>query len=250
VSAPLSEEESEVAAILADSTQLPLEFLESSEISEDSTEIPTALGEAIFGMRIGAHITESPDRQPRIIKNSGNNNKLHPKEEGEEWQEEEKKGWEEEEKEEWEEEEQNWEEEEEESSTYSYTHIHGQYQEINPGQYHEVNPGQYNEINPGQYNEINPGQYNELNPGQYIERHPGQDLKIDDVTVETRNTDQAKIYNVQAKAGDFILGETGKINVDSGQTFEAVRWTAVDGFLDQGQISDIIKKYFGAATTG
>ena len=27
----------------------------------------------------------------------------------------------------------------------------------------------------------------------------------------------------QAKAGDFILGETGKINVDSGQTFEVLQ---------------------------
>merc|ERR1711988_1024877 len=101
-----------------------------------------------------------------------------------------------------------------------YTEVNpGQYHETNPGQYHEDNPGQYHEDNPGQYHEANPGQYSEVNPGQYHEVNPGQyhshDLEVDDVTV------------------DFIIGEVGKINVNNGQTLEGVRYTALDGFLDQ-----------------
>ena len=34
--------------------------------------------------------------------------------------------------------------------------------------------------------------------------------------------DETKIYNVQAKAGEFIIGEVGKINVNSGQTLEVI----------------------------
>ena len=34
------------------------------------------------------------------------------------------------------------------------------------------------------------------------------------------NRDEHKIYNVQAKAGDFIIGEVGKIDVNNGQTVE------------------------------
>jgi len=124
----------------------------------------------------------------------------------------------------------------------------GQYLEVNPGQYHEVNPGQYHETNPGQYTEVNPGQYKELHPGQY-NHHQQQGLKVDDVTVDSFNRDSTKIYNVQAKAGDFIIGEIGKINVNSGQTLEGVRYTAVDGILDKGQISDILNRYFGASTS-
>jgi hypothetical protein len=32
--------------------------------------------------------------------------------------------------------------------------------------------------------------------------------------------DETKIYNVQAKAGEFIIGEVGKINLNSGQTLQ------------------------------
>jgi len=126
------------------------------------------------------------------------------------------------------------------------TEDNGLYQEVNPGQYHEVNPGQYTEVNPGQYTEVNPGQYTEVNPGQYEEVHPGQDLKIDDVKVDVANKDQTKIYNVQANVGDYIIGEVGKINVSNGQTFQGVRYTAVDGY--EKHITDILSKYFGTRT--
>ena len=97
--------------------------------------------------------------------------------------------------------------------------IKGLYHETNPGQYHETNPGQYHEMNPGQYHESNPGQYHETNPGQYDEKDPGQDLGVDNLTVNFDHTDESRIYNVKANAGDFIIGEVGRID-NSGQTLE------------------------------
>jgi len=121
----------------------------------------------------------------------------------------------------------------------------GQYQEINPGQYHEVNPGQYHEVNPGQYHELNPGQYHEINPGQYTEINPGQvELQVDFDEAES-----IKTYNVHKKTGDYIIGEVGKIDVKNGQTFQGVRYTAVDGILDQEKISEILQHYFGTQTS-
>eukprot|EP00092_Neocalanus_flemingeri_P000646 GFUD01000688.1.p1 GENE.GFUD01000688.1~~GFUD01000688.1.p1 ORF type:complete len:755 (+),score=187.09 GFUD01000688.1:310-2265(+) len=124
--------------------------------------------------------------------------------------------------------------------------IKGSYHETNPGQYHEMNPGQYHESNPGQYHESNPGQYHETNPGQYDEKHPGQDLGVDNVTVDFDHTDESRTYNVKANAGDFIIGEVGRIDINSGQTFEGVRYTAVEGEVDQARISEILERYFGA----
>ena len=84
------------------------------------------------------------------------------------------------------------------------------------GQYHEVNPGQYHEVNPGQYHETNPGQYHEVNPGQYR-----QQLGVDNLTVDfDDNKDESRVYNVKANAGDFIIGEVGRIDINSGQTLE------------------------------
>ena len=73
------------------------------------------------------------------------------------------------------------------------------------------------------------------------------------------DSDQEPSYNLRKKT--FITAKDPEVDRRYGRwlnppgiyTFaclQAVRWTAVDGFLDQGQISDIIKKYFGAATTG
>jgi len=132
-----------------------------------------------------------------------------------------------------------------EANTPTEAIFSGKYMEVNPGQYHEVNPGQYHEVNPGQYSEVNPGQYHEVNPGQYH----SHDLEVDDVTVDFANREHTQIYNVKAKAGDFIIGEVGKINVNNGQTLEGVRYTALDGFLDQRQISDLLNRYFGAQTS-
>jgi len=121
--------------------------------------------------------------------------------------------------------------------------------EVIKGQYHEINPGQYHEANPGQYHETNPGQYHETNPGQYDEINPGQDLGVENVTVDFDHGDESRNYNVQANAGDFIIGEVGQIDINSGQTFQGVRYTAVEGEVDQAQISDILEKYFGARTS-
>ena len=98
--------------------------------------------------------------------------------------------------------------------------IEGQYHEINPGQYHEVNPGQYHEKNPGQYHETNPGQYHESNPGQYDAKQSGQDLGVDKITVNFDHGEKSRSYNVKANAGEFIIGEVGRIDIDSGQTLE------------------------------
>ena len=165
----------------------------------------------------------------------------------------------------------------------------GQYHEVNPGQYHEVNPGQpvalpaghevqagqYHEKNPGQpvalaqkdgkdilsgqYHEVNPGQYHEVNPGQYHEKNPGQyvddtlnnsdksDHKVELVDVE--HTDNAKIYNVQQRFDDFIIGEYGTIT-NSGQTLQGVRYTAVaddHSGVDPNLIYETLVKYFPMA---
>jgi len=139
----------------------------------------------------------------------------------------------------------------------------GHYHEENPGQYHEVNPGQYHEVNPGQYHEVNPGQYHEVNPGQYIgdegkyqsvkyqnleSTYPGG-YEVNEVKVDFDNRDEHKIYNVQAKAGDFIIGEVGKIDVNNGQTVEGVRYTALDGEVDPLKIAEILNRYFGTRTS-
>ena len=121
--------------------------------------------------------------------------------------------------------------------------LSGQYHESNPGQYYEINPGQYYEVNPGQYNEVNPGQYHEENPGQYIEENSPSVL--DDVKVEVKHTEDAKIYNVQSKVDKFIIGEYGTISKESGQTLHGVRYTAVaDVSVDPNLIYQTLIKYF------
>ena len=125
----------------------------------------------------------------------------------------------------------------------------GHYHEVNPGQYHEVHPGQYHEVNPGQYHEVNPGQYHEVNPGQYHEVNPGQYDQPLEVEVEVERTgNNQKVYNVQSKVDEFIIGEFGTINEQNGQTLQGVRYTAVaDGEtgVDPKFIYDTFKKFFG-----
>merc|ERR1711936_989191 len=159
----------------------------------------------------------------------------------------------------------------------------GQYHELHPGQYHELNPGQpvplgkgleiqsgqYHEINPGQpvalaqkdngevihageYHEVNPGQYHEVHPGQYIddsssESNNQKDHKVELVDVE--QTDNAKIYNVQQRVNEFIIGEYGTIS-NSGQTLQGVRYTAVaddQSGVDPNFIYETLVKYFPMA---
>jgi len=107
------------------------------------------------------------------------------------------------------------------------------------GQYKEIHPGQYSEIHPGQYEETHPGQYTEVNPGQYT-------LDDKDIEVDVNSKDnESRIYNVRANAGDFIIGEAGRID-NSGQTLEGVRYTAVESEVDYEKIKEILERYFGA----
>ena len=71
-------------------------------------------------------------------------------------------------------------------------------------------------MNPGQYQAAHEGQYQDLEPAY---PRPG-DYEVNEVKVDFDNRDEHKIYNVQAKAGDFIIGEVGKIDVNNGQTVE------------------------------
>lgn len=115
------------------------------------------------------------------------------------------------------------------------------------GQYHEVNPGQYHELNPGQYHEVNPGTYNDDPESKYknYEDSYSDDYKVNDVKVDFAHHENHKTYTVEAKAGDFIIGEVGRINVNNGQTLEGVRYTALDGEVSQGRISQILARFFG-----
>jgi len=121
------------------------------------------------------------------------------------------------------------------------------------GQDHEEHPGQYYEDHPGQYSELHPGQYHEVHPGQYHETEQQKEkehdnLGVENVTVDFEHGHESRIYNVQANAGDFIIGEVGKIDINSGQTLQGVRYTALEGEVDEAQILDILEKYFGART--
>merc|ERR1711963_580058 len=101
-------------------------------------------------------------------------------------------------------------------------------------------------LHSGQYHEVNPGQYKEVHPGQYHEVHPGQ-VDVESVKVDFQHRSKDRIYNVQASAGDFILGEVGRID-NTGQTLQGVRYTAVEGEVDEARITEILNRYFGART--
>ena len=72
---------------------------------------------------------------------------------------------------------------------------------------------------------------------------------------------------MRANAGDFIIGEAGRIDINSGQTLEVeiiqlkyfccqagikvkylqgVRYTAVESEVDYEKIKEILERYFGA----
>merc|ERR1711962_1066155 len=97
----------------------------------------------------------------------------------------------------------------------------------------------------GQYHEVNPGQYN---PGQYsnLETNYSEDYEVNNVKVDFEHEDNHKTYTVEARAGDFIIGEVGKIDVSNGQTLEGVRYTAVIDGVPQRRISQILERFFGA----
>ena len=44
--------------------------------------------------------------------------------------------------------------------------------------------------------------------------------QVNNVKVDFDHQDNHKTYTVEAKAGDFIIGEVGRIDVNNGQTLE------------------------------
>ena len=73
-------------------------------------------------------------------------------------------------------------------------------------------------MNPGQYIG-DEGKYQSVKYQNLESTYPGG-YEVNEVKVDFDNRDEHKIYNVQAKAGDFIIGEVGKIDVNNGQTVE------------------------------
>jgi len=70
----------------------------------------------------------------------------------------------------------------------------------------------------------------------------------EDIEVDVNNRDnESRIYNVRANAGDFIIGEAGRIDINSGQTLEGVRYTAVESEVDYEKIKEILERYFGSS---
>merc|ERR1711951_353403 len=109
------------------------------------------------------------------------------------------------------------------------------------GQYHEVHPGQYHEVNPGQYQEevfTKPVSSKYPSKGQYRNHEDSysEEYEVNNVKVDFDHQDNHKTYTVEAKAGDFIIGEVGRIDVNNGQTLEGVRYTALDGEVSQRRI--------------
>merc|ERR1712083_717127 len=49
-----------------------------------------------------------------------------------------------------------------------------------------------------------------------------EEYEVNNVKVDFDHQDNHKTYTVEAKAGDFIIGEVGRIDVNNGQTLEGV----------------------------
>jgi len=83
--------------------------------------------------------------------------------------------------------------------------------------------------------------------GQYRNHEDSysEEYEVNNVKVDFDHQDNHKTYTVEAKAGDFIIGEVGKIDVNNGQTLEGVRYTALDGEVSQRRISQILERFFG-----
>merc|ERR1712105_25406 len=65
--------------------------------------------------------------------------------------------------------------------------------------------------------------------GQYRNHEDSysEEYEVNNVKVDFDHQDNHKTYTVEAKAGDFIIGEVGRIDVNNGQTLEGVRYTAL-----------------------
>ena len=117
----------------------------------------------------------------------------------------------------------------------------------------DVAKGHYHEINPGQYHEVNPGQYHEVNPGQPVAEAVTPAVKLDVQVDVVKSTDHAKVYNVQSRVDEFIIGEYGTISTANGQTQHGVRYTAVaddDSGVDRDFIYETLLKYFPMSVKG
>merc|ERR1711981_540358 len=111
-------------------------------------------------------------------------------------------------------------------TTTSSPYHDGQYLETNPGPYHHDHTG---DIAPPYQHDASgdlEDSYSNLD-----NHYPG-DYEVNEVKVDFDNQDEHKIYNVQAKAGDFIIGEVGRIDINNGETVEGVRYTALQGEVD------------------
>ena len=67
------------------------------------------------------------------------------------------------------------------------------------------------------------------------------------------DVDDEKIYNVQSRVDEFIIGEYGTISKSNGQTQNGVRYTAVadaDSGVDPEFIYETLVKYFPMAVKG
>ena len=85
------------------------------------------------------------------------------------------------------------------------------------------------------------------NQGQGQGGQTGSQTHPSDVKIEVEKTGDKKVYNVQSKVDDFIIGEYGTISESSGQTLQGVRYTAVDSSVDQKLIYDTLTKFFNFA---
>ena len=68
-----------------------------------------------------------------------------------------------------------------------------------------------------------------------------------------KSTDHAKVYNVQSRVDEFIIGEYGTISTANGQTQHGVRYTAVaddDSGVDRDFIYETLLKYFPMSVKG
>ena len=120
--------------------------------------------------------------------------------------------------------------------------------QVNPGQYHEVNPGQYHEVNPGQ---PLPEEQAAVEPAATAA--DSSQPKLGKVQLDVvKSTDDAKVYNVQSRVDEFIIGEYGTYT--DGQTQHGVRYTAVaddvPGGVDPNLIYETLLKYFPMSVKG
>jgi len=109
------------------------------------------------------------------------------------------------------------------------------------------------EVAKGAYHEVNPGQYDELHPGQPVAEAVTPAVKLDVQVDVVKSTDHAKVYNVQSRVDEFIIGEYGTISTANGQTQHGVRYTAVaddDSGVDRDFIYETLLKYFPMSVKG